>query len=302
MEFADTYYTISKHRPDGCVKACFPDLKSTQINAWISFAITRISLKELDLQIRIREPGELPPAIFMCETLEVLKIDVNLGLDQASTMPSFRLPDLKLLYLFGTIINDHGFLPRLISSCPLLEDLRVEVFWTLNISSLSLRSGSLPIQHSITNMDHLVEAELTIGSFMRVLGPTTHPLQIMLSLIKVFNNVQYLSLDVICTQQFEFRGVEDKLPVFDNLKYLELGYFYNSWDNVVLAFLNHSPVLETLVFPGAAVCMKSCLVLVARGHSRNKSFSRVSHLKRIEIDEYYGKELEDMLWCWRNWS
>uniref|UniRef100_A0A803M4R0 FBD domain-containing protein n=1 Tax=Chenopodium quinoa TaxID=63459 RepID=A0A803M4R0_CHEQI len=49
----------------------------------------------------------------MFQALEVLKIDVNLGLHQASTMPSFRLPNLKLLYLFGTVINDHGFLPSM---------------------------------------------------------------------------------------------------------------------------------------------------------------------------------------------
>ena len=51
-------------------------------------------------------------------------------------------------------------------------------------------------------------------------------------------------------KELNVRGVEDNLPVFDNLKYLELDNYTvsNCWDKVVLAFLNHSRVLETLVF------------------------------------------------------
>uniref|UniRef100_A0A803MLW9 F-box domain-containing protein n=1 Tax=Chenopodium quinoa TaxID=63459 RepID=A0A803MLW9_CHEQI len=49
--------------------------------------------KELDLRIQVKEPGDclLPLEIFTCETLEVLKLDVNLSLDRTSTSNSLFL-------------------------------------------------------------------------------------------------------------------------------------------------------------------------------------------------------------------
>ncbi|KAL2928289.1 hypothetical protein RDABS01_000929 [Bienertia sinuspersici] len=134
-----------KHPDDICKTDCFPDLKATQINAWISLPLTRCGLRELDFRIYVKEEGgmQLSSEIFTCETLEVLKLNVNLSLDRVAAMPSFRLPNLKLLALLAIIIPEGDLVTRLVSSCPLLEDLTVIARWNrasfISISSPSLR-------------------------------------------------------------------------------------------------------------------------------------------------------------------
>lgn len=142
VNFGTRYFFGCTNRE--CREGCLPDLKPTQINAWISFPLTRYGLRELDLCILVREPGDgqLPPEIFTCETLEVLKLDVNLGLDRVFTMPSYHLPNLKLLYLCASLITEDGFLPRLVYSCPLLEDLTFEAWWN-NVHYTAIDSPSL---------------------------------------------------------------------------------------------------------------------------------------------------------------
>uniref|UniRef100_A0A803M6C8 Uncharacterized protein n=1 Tax=Chenopodium quinoa TaxID=63459 RepID=A0A803M6C8_CHEQI len=52
--------------------------------------------------------------------------------------------------------------------------------------------------------------------------------------------------------EFDFAGetvLKDELPMFPNLKHLKLnGDAENYWNNLLLPFLNCSPVLETLEF------------------------------------------------------
>lgn len=291
VDFAEErYYGCNPYR-DGCPKACYPDLKYSLITAWISFPLTRCGLRELDLCIPLKEPGadiQLPPEIFTCQSLEVLKLHVDLRLDQASTMPSFHLPNLKLLYLNVYFIPNDEFLPRLISSCPILEDLKVEAYWNqvhyINISSPSLRrlrfhvlkcdirhntdfvlihtpnleyldyDDELPLQYSISNMECLVEAHIHPIPLPEFRGVTCEVArQQMLTLVRCLSNVQHLDLSGISTKELNFVGVMDQLPVFHNLKYLELRYSSTRWDQVLLAFLECSPVLETLAFPWGMV-------------------------------------------------
>ncbi|KAL2921844.1 hypothetical protein RDABS01_013335, partial [Bienertia sinuspersici] len=96
-----------------CNYNCFPDLKSTQLRMWIFFPLNLCGLTELDLCILVRKPGyaQLPPDIFTCETLQVLKLEVNLGLDLVFNVPSYCLPNLKLLRLNASSFSHDGF-PR----------------------------------------------------------------------------------------------------------------------------------------------------------------------------------------------
>lgn len=104
-DFVDVYFF-------GCCsnrfkQGCLPDLKVARVDAWMSFPLTFCGLRELDLCILLRNPGDaqLPPAIFTCKTLEVLKLQVNIGLDEVITMPSYCLPSLKLLLLSMSFIS-----------------------------------------------------------------------------------------------------------------------------------------------------------------------------------------------------
>lgn len=74
--------------------------------------------------VHVRNPGKLPHTLFSCETLEVLKLDVNLELEVPITLCC--LPNLKVLHLHSVEIPDGDFLTGLVLSCPSLEDLVVK--------------------------------------------------------------------------------------------------------------------------------------------------------------------------------
>ncbi|KAL2928496.1 hypothetical protein RDABS01_023250 [Bienertia sinuspersici] len=204
---------------DYCI-SWIPDFNANQILAWISFPFTRCGLKELEIFVNLGNRVQLPPEMFMCETLEALKLDFDFGLDQASTLPFFRLPNLKQLHLCPFHFSENGFIRRLVSSCPLLEDLLLRAYLTtthcLNISSPSLRKlhvstcpcerdyditnvvlihtpklenfyyfDDLETQYSITYMDCLVKASIMIErSFTQILG-----------FLRSVSNVQHLCLN-----------------------------------------------------------------------------------------------------------
>uniref|UniRef100_A0A803LJ08 At1g61320/AtMIF1 LRR domain-containing protein n=1 Tax=Chenopodium quinoa TaxID=63459 RepID=A0A803LJ08_CHEQI len=254
-------------------------------------------------------------------------------------MPSFRLPNLKLLHLRAALISNDYFVTRLLSSCPLLEDLTVEACWdcvhTTSISSPSLRRlcirkheldiyensafvsihtpnleyfeyyDNLALQYSIPNMDWLVKADINIGNDLLEEEFEESCWQ-MLNFIRPLSNVQHLSLTGSCTEDLDVHGVEDQLPVFPNLKHLELGYSgYNYWDKVSLAFLNRSPLLETLIFPQGITTsfeqealdefnMQSLMMEgeFFRTILANAPWCCRSYLKRIVIKTYSGTDRE----------
>ncbi|XP_074317880.1 F-box/LRR-repeat protein At3g58900-like [Silene latifolia] len=112
-----------------CGKHCFPDLEPTKLNSWICFPLSRCGVREIDLRIHVREPEKLPSAFFTYETLEVLKLDTNLDFELVSSMPSFRLPNLKVLQLRSVLILEDDFVGRLLSNCPLLKELDMDCWW-----------------------------------------------------------------------------------------------------------------------------------------------------------------------------
>lgn len=71
-------------------------------------------------------------------------------------------------------------------------------------------------------------------------------------LVFIYCNVKLTKLPeclLPCLKILQYRDVKDRLPVFRNLKWLELGIARNLyWNGLLFAFLNFSPVLETLVF------------------------------------------------------
>ncbi|KAL2927398.1 hypothetical protein RDABS01_007275 [Bienertia sinuspersici] len=240
-----------KHPDDICKTDCFPDLKATQINAWISLPLTRCGLRELDFRIYVKEEGgmQLSSEIFTCEMLEVLKLNVNLSLDRVAAMPSFRLPNLKLLALLAIIIPEGDLAQGL---------FRAALYWRtllfISISSPSLRRfcfevwneqtgvssrdfvhihapkleylkffDDLALRYSIANMDWLLEADICIHSLPKPMESSFEVSgQIMLSLIRPLYNVQRIVLNGECPEQLNYDKVKDQLPVFPNLEYLYL--------------------------------------------------------------------------------
>ncbi|KAL2928381.1 hypothetical protein RDABS01_011568, partial [Bienertia sinuspersici] len=251
-----------------CPRHCLPDLKSTLINSWISLPLTRYGLRELDLRIHLRGYGDmqLPSEIFTCETLEVLKLDVNLGLDRVAAMPSFHLPNLKLAVIGAIFIPKDGLL----------------------IDDLALR-------YSITNIDCLVKAYISIRCILvrNILSSLMIAHQRMIDLIRPFSNVQHLVLDGHCIE--ELSSVKDQLPLFSNLKCLELCYYGPySCQTTLLAFLSCSPVLETLLFPKGSVTQN---LMMSEPQLSKTDLSVIPsccrhHLKRIEINKWEASRSE----------
>ncbi|XP_021736532.1 F-box/LRR-repeat protein At4g14103-like [Chenopodium quinoa] len=325
-----------------CKQGCLPDLKSARLNAWISYPLTLCGLRELDLCILVSEPGDsqLPPAIFTCETLEVLKLEFNIGLDHVYNMPSYRLPNLKLLLLFASFISVDRFLPRLVSSCPVLEDLTFKAFtnyvYITDIRSTSLRRmclsmpkcdafdehntdlviidtpsleyldyrDNLAMCYYIRVMHCLVEAVLVVTQCLEF-GESFPQ---MIGLIRPFSYVQRLSLQGLILWELDSvdeKVLKDQLPVFPNLKHLELNVAArnNYWNKLLLPFLNCSPVLEVLDFSEGFTkdydarfvsSNKEELELEREFYSTDHEVPLCCrfHLRKILVRKYYGLERE----------
>ncbi|XP_061358463.1 F-box/LRR-repeat protein At4g14096-like isoform X2 [Gastrolobium bilobum] len=87
------------------------------INTWINAALQCGGVEHLDLCFDFTI--ELSSPILTHRTLVVLKLS---GLD-ITTFSSVDLPSLKILQLSEIIFEESGYLAKLLSGCPLLEDL-----------------------------------------------------------------------------------------------------------------------------------------------------------------------------------
>ena len=90
------------------------------LDKWVS-TVTALKLEELDLEIS-GEYWKLPPTIFSCKTLVVLKLANQIHLNPPSSS-SFEFPSLKILRLERIEDTCHNSFMKLLSACPVLEDL-----------------------------------------------------------------------------------------------------------------------------------------------------------------------------------
>ncbi|XP_074284306.1 F-box/LRR-repeat protein At4g14103-like, partial [Silene latifolia] len=277
----------SGHR---CRATCFPKLEPARLYAWISYPLAHCGLRELDLSFHVPNPAEfkLPPGLFAHQSLEVLTLDSNLEIDSSTEIPPICLPNLKILNLHSFVFNDHDFVTRLVSNCPVLEDLSITYcFWKkadrLVISSQSLQrfsftvcrdeeerekcndlmhidtpnlqyfkySDNLAIKY-IINMNALAEAIIYVPYPEFFTSEAAFLNQ--LSLARALSNVKYLSLHGWFVQGFYHAAkLKDPLPMFCNLKTLRLESLCESccsarWEIVLLLIFHRSPLLEELVF------------------------------------------------------
>ncbi|KAK9748381.1 hypothetical protein RND81_02G053300 [Saponaria officinalis] len=206
-----------------CGIGCFPDLESTQLNEWIGFPLSRSGVREIDICIHVRKPEKLPSALFACESLHVLKIDTNLDFELVSSMTSFRLPNLRVLELRLILIPEDDFVNRLLSNCPVLEDLCLDCWWkygnSVTILSPSLKKLAIylnrrdefsdfisidtpnlrylkytdlaAVRYSVASMKALVKASLHVWDY---LDSYEAGFDSMLCLVKAVSNVKHLSL------------------------------------------------------------------------------------------------------------
>lgn len=123
MSFLHFVYRVLLLRGASCIKRfslqCGSDIDSFNLNTWVCAALTR-GVEELDLSILSDQPVELPRRLFNCKELVVLKLYGGIFLD----IPSWvHFPCLKILHLDNVGYPDSDSIQKLISGCPILEDL-----------------------------------------------------------------------------------------------------------------------------------------------------------------------------------
>ncbi|KAL0714438.1 hypothetical protein Bca4012_021417 [Brassica carinata] len=132
--------------------SCF---KPKNINMWVLTALSH-SLRELEIMYELYadNPCILPSNLFTCKSLVVLKLDGEFLLDVPRMV---SLPSLKTLKLQCVrFINNEQTLQRLLSNCPILEDLMVDLHdgdimrkFTIVVPSLERLTLLIPCDHHI---------------------------------------------------------------------------------------------------------------------------------------------------------
>ncbi|CDY22940.1 BnaA01g18780D [Brassica napus] len=93
------------------------------IRMWVAIAVTRF-LRELSLDLTFEvNPTKLPSSMYTCKSLVILELEEGILVDVPRTT---CLPSLKTLLLQGVTYADQKSLHRLLSSCPVLDDLFVK--------------------------------------------------------------------------------------------------------------------------------------------------------------------------------
>jgi len=144
---------------------CNSRFKPENIKLWVVIAVSHC-LRELEVIYPPypEKPNILPSNLYTCKSLVILKLEGEILLD----VPRLAfLPSLKTLYLRSVIYFNDESLQRILSNCPVLEDLSVDLpeygsMGKLTIVVPSLQSLSLYIPYSF-DVDGIV-----IDSFFNV--------------------------------------------------------------------------------------------------------------------------------------
>ncbi|PRQ38749.1 putative F-box domain, FBD domain, leucine-rich repeat domain, L domain-containing protein [Rosa chinensis] len=246
----------------------------SRIRDWICTAM-RHEVCEFDLyfcpnyQLREKIELNLPQRVFLCKTLEVLKVHSNC-INYPPTKPGY-FPSLK----FAKVTAEHGdnsSMGELFCNCPVLEELSIDAhlmkkdvkIWisapelkTLRtrilvndderkVKGISINAPKLEnlfvytdlTRYILRNAKSLVKANIELTDFEENLSPEL--LNRATALLAGVSSVEYLHISgpnyVACS-----------LPNFCNLKQLKLILFGCSYLEYVMELLKRSPKLEDLV-------------------------------------------------------
>ena len=94
------------------------------LDTWIHTVIGR-KVQQLHLQFsHSKKLVKLPRTVFTCKTIVILELRADIVLDPPS---NFQFPSLKILCLCGIVYKSEDSFSNLLSGCPVLEDLTVEL-------------------------------------------------------------------------------------------------------------------------------------------------------------------------------
>ncbi|KAL1195176.1 F-box/FBD/LRR-repeat protein [Cardamine amara subsp. amara] len=232
------------------------ECSASEIGLWVRIVVDRFVR---DLKISFYDHGlvKLPSRLFRCETIETLEL-TRVTVFEVPSRFSFR--SLKKLSLLYVKYPDEESFCRLISNCPILEDLYVEtcekdnvVTYIVNVASLQILSiGDLLIEsadevfvihsHSLKQLninDYSGELNL-IGNLPKLVEAN---LQSSSHHAKVLESVTFVKRLSLCLEE------EAQYPigaVLFQLLRLELCSCEDNWTNILVSVLQHSPKLQVL--------------------------------------------------------
>ncbi|OMO74046.1 hypothetical protein COLO4_26739 [Corchorus olitorius] len=260
----------------------YENVCARRICGWITYALNRL-VQQLDINMWLLGPIHNPATLFTSKTLVKLKLVVDFLVLTIPTKVWF--PSLKIIFLEQVQFLDNDSVRRLISGCPVLEELVIYSDWNnvqeLYISNSSLKTmtigtngngfdgfdsefvvsivvvdapslvyfklSGIPVKSfSFLNPMSLVKANYSY--IYNDLGNRLVDKDIATNLLRVISNVQslYFTDDILKV----FSLCDKPLLVFHNLVHLEIGFnpgFYE-FDGGLAELLESAPNLRTLIF------------------------------------------------------
>lgn len=228
----------------------------------------KVNFKDYSHLVRV----QLPSFVFECQSLEVLVL--GFGFDYKLPDNGVNLPNLKKLDI--CVYEWHlDFLSKLVQSCLVLDDLRIEVVsreyehYCIEISSANLKSLNISMVHQLKITQVVIDAP-KLQNFS-VNGPTLVKIcfakkpQELLNVkvctrfdyevgskgrlewdfVKSIANAKSLNLGGDFCPAFYYLN-DYELPVFDGLTTLELVLHMPNFWKGLMRFLEHCPNLQVL--------------------------------------------------------
>jgi len=179
------------------------------VNQFVKFVLQRgIQNFYLHLPETCMIQTKSPHNILSFRTLEVLKLKSIMMVD-ISHLADIDLPCLKTLHLSRVHFRCHEHVIKLLSGCPILEDLKTKCLHAPN------GNERYPLEENFRRLPNLIKARIC-------------DLSILISMVST------------CITQ---------LPMFQNLTYLELNFIDQDWflrGLWLIEVLKHSPKLQNL--------------------------------------------------------
>ncbi|XP_048597109.1 FBD-associated F-box protein At4g10400-like [Brassica napus] len=249
---------------------CCSRFKPENINMWIGIAVSHC-LRELEMLYESdpAKPIVLPSNLYACKSLVVLKLDGDILLDVPQMV---SLPSLKTLKLQSVRYSSDKTLPLLLSKCPLLEDLVLDLCEDdtprhLIVAVPSLQSLSLSILYNNHIIDGFVLTTPALKYF-KLMDYNEH-----YCLIENMPNLIEAYLDVDCPD------IKDLIESITSVKRLSI---------CSKAMLDEGFVFNQLEHLEVCLCME---------HSSNQLFRLLkasSNLKRLDISLMRGHVSQGM--------
>lgn len=304
-------------------RVCF---NASHVNEWILAAV-RHNAQELDLCLFVEEPFALPNCVFDNDLLRVLKLEMNCTLHLP---PRISFQCLRTLHLCLVTFPNDKMMQNLFSACPFLEELAVLDCEWMNVKSITIRIPSLKVliidDLPFCSVDDLRGCEIRIDAGNLVLfeysGYLSNEINVYdlsssaLALIhipnlcwtqqkiasrtvKLFGGLKNVSSLRISSGTIESlflaENLMDRLPVFENLKLLELrGEFGKSSVKQLMKFTQCLPKLEHLHFCEGLGCHSGDALtfkLVLNSTLLNLKTINYQNLNGTEIEIWFLKFL-----------